>query len=332
MLTTTLDTSLLLDLIKSQPRQIPFGSLEENIYWNSFWKFLKSETHLQITNFNNSVDFQGYELFLNDLTSGRNESKLNLLELPFRKSHNFKLGSDIKPNNCFFINEPDLSAQVNYRKNNGYFFSFMEDYKKQYEKLALLNLNKTLIIRENTRINKLKSWSDISTYLTPFTDLIFIDNYIFKDENLHKYNLIPLLNTLDKSTPVSYNLLFISYEGDKERINVDHVYSELLKLRNTNHLKFELSIFIAKSEFKEHDRGLFMNYLRIRSGDSFNYFGENGEILTKGTDIEFYPYTDSVNSVNSNLILQSIHLKIKKNIHKRWLFRGNLSNRLFEIT
>jgi len=328
MLTTTLDTTLLLDLIKSQPRQIPFGSLEENIYWNSFWRFLKSETHLQIYNFNSSVDFQGFEIFLNELTTGRNESEIHISESPFSIPRNFKLGANIKPNNCFFINEPNKTSQLNYRKHNGYFFSFLEDYKKQYESLALLKLCKNLVIRENTRINILKKWSDISPYLTPFTDMVFIDNYIFKDENLHDNNLIPLLKTLDKSTPVGYNLFFVSYEDTKEKIDVNHVFTKMLKIRKENELKFELGVFIAKSEFKEHDRGIFMNYLRIRSGDSFNYFGADGELLTNGTDIEFYSYAESMNSLNSSRILEDINTKIKRNIHKKGVFKGNPSNRL----
>lgn len=37
----------------------------------------------------------------------------------------------------------------------------------------------------------------------------------------------------------------------------------------------------------EHDRTILMNYKRIKSGDTFNYFKSDGTIQTKGREIQY---------------------------------------------
>lgn len=41
-----------------------------------------------------------------------------------------------------------------------------------------------------------------------------------------------------------------------------------------------------RSIFDEHDRTLFTNYLRLKSGDSFNYFSSSGSKITNGREMD----------------------------------------------
>lgn len=58
------------------------------------------------------------------------------------------------------------------------------------------------------------------------------------------------------------------------------------EIKQRNELNFALELVIADRVFKEHDRGIFMNYHVIRSGGSFNYFNSAGKSITS-TDITF---------------------------------------------
>ena len=60
---TIIDGAILLDFFKSQPKQIPFGTEEDNLIWNSFWSYIKSKTDLDVRNYKPDDIF--HEAFLN---------------------------------------------------------------------------------------------------------------------------------------------------------------------------------------------------------------------------------------------------------------------------
>jgi hypothetical protein len=56
--------------------------------------------------------------------------------------------------------------------------------------------------------------------------------------------------------------------------------------------------------------------MRIKSGDSFNYFLSNGTLATKGTELDVYPLTQSHKAFSSKIILKEIKEIIKFNKEK----------------
>ena len=63
---------------------------------------------------------------------------------------------------------------------------------------------------------------------------------------------------------------------------------------------------------KEHDRGIFMNYLWIKSGDSFNYFNQRNDIVTHGTDIQFLSMVSPDNFNSSKAVLENLSAIVNK--------------------
>ena len=113
--------------------------------------------------------------------------------------------------------------------------------------------------------------------------MLIIDNYIF-DKNVWESNLIELLKVFGARTPVKFNLLIVSFEGSKFKIDIN-IGNDLKNKLIQCGINCNLCIILAPTQLKEHDRTILTNYLRIKSGDSFNYFNSNGDYITKGTEI-----------------------------------------------
>ena len=332
MLTLAIDMDLIIDFYQSYIVRKKFESLDDAEFEYFFFKFLKAESNLEIYNYREKINDIDLNKILTQFTTGRGNGNTMRFANSFAITKNWTLNQDQNYKKCFFLKESNPDIHILMRINNGNLFSFNEEYRKSFEQLSLLKQNKTLLVRKEETRFSFRKWGDLSKYLLPFTDMVLVDNYIFNNEpfNYEKYNLIPLLKILQRSKKINYNLLIVSYEGTDRKIKVSEVYSNLLQIRKESDLKFNLGVFIATNEFKEHDRGIFMNYLRIRSGDSFsNYFDNDGQIKTVGTELNFLPYTESINAIISEEILRDIKLKIDKSIRKnKYCSAGNISNRL----
>ena len=68
-------------------------------------------------------------------------------------------------------------------------------------------------------------------------------------------------------------------------------------------------------KLKEHDRGIFTNFLRLKSGDSFNFLNSQGEVITN-TEIDIYPLTNHMLNKVNKITLESIERKINKSEEK----------------
>ena len=84
--------------------------------------------------------------------------------------------------------------------------------------------------------------------------------------------------------------------------------NRIIEERNIN---CNLQLVLAENEVKEHDRGIFTNYLRIKSGDSFNYFDSYGNVETKGTDITFASMTEPNERAAAKNVLYEVNKNIK---------------------
>ncbi len=325
MLKTTIDSSLIYEFFCSRPLPIPDGDEYENSRWLIFWEYLKSGSDVKILR---SLE-EKYPHFITALTSGRGNAKISFFENALN-THNGRLPKKTGVHETFFIEEKDKFKRKNYIDNNGHFFAFLDNFLERFEKLSLLLNEKNLHIRKNSTTNEFRSWENLGDWLLPFTDTIIIDSYLFADKSLISSNLERMLEVLNKATSVNKNVLIISYEGSKKEIIADDVYRTCQQIKSDKNLNINIGIILTNRIDKEHDRNIFFNYLRIKSGDSFNYFNSKGEVITKGTDLDFYPYS---NPKNFN-IAQSILSEVSKMINSQDLtfreenFRGNMKNGL----
>ena len=323
MLKTILDYSIFEHFTKSQPAQVPIGSAADNAYWINFWSYLKSNTDLTITHYHDQEN-----IFLNVLTTGRKGSKLSL-SANYKKPHKNQFPKDTDVQTVFFLNEPDEKEQEKYRRKNGFLFGFLNVYKEAWEKLSLIDKPKVLPVRKNIK-NNFNSWGQLSEYILPYTDLIIIDNYML-DESLWDVNLFKIIGKFSEKATVKFNLLLVSFA--KSAIAYQGIHEKIQAKLKLHNISCNLSIALAKRSFKEHDRGIFTNYLRIKSGDSFVYFDKNGKFLTSGTDIDFHSLSEQDKFNASEAALTNIkkiiqHLETDKEKDLR-LF-GNLKNGLLE--
>jgi len=325
MLHTVIDYNLFDHFTRHQPAQIPVGTAEENEYWHSFWKFLKEQSHVTLTNYQNQEN-----IFLNVLTTGRKGTKF-LPQEKFSKPHKYKFPKGQNPRSVFFLNEPEAAGQQKYRKQNGFLFGFPDDYPETWKKLSLLGKADVLPVRKDEE-KRFSKWDQLSEYITPFTDLIMVDNYMF-DESLWDYNLFEILRLFSQKTPVKFNLLLVSFADNKKLIGYANLGEKVKEKLKEMGISCNFSLVLAPQTLKEHDRGIFTNYLRIKSGDSFVYFDKTGKYLTKGTDIDFHTLA-SPNKFNaSEAALRNVariltELKTHPEREKR-LF-GDLKNGLLE--
>jgi hypothetical protein len=290
MLKTNFDYRILQDFYASKP-DISSDVAED---WIKYRNFLKSGTDLILTNTSISV-LPG---FINDLTTGRGNSKLVSKPEPLEFKGN-RIPYEYKINETFFLNDTDDKNQSEFRKNNPYFFGFITDHFNDFKKLALLKKEDILSVRDNNAENEFKSWDELEGYLLPFSDCIIIDNYLFSKRNLWGKNIGRILAKLDKSATVDYNLLIITYKGDNNEIEI----SEILDFLDELQLKGNISVIVTSKI--EHDRYIFMNYMRIKSGTTFNYFNQKSEPIVN-TEIEFYPYVNPKYYKKSGVILKHI--------------------------
>jgi hypothetical protein len=180
-------------------------------------------------------------------------------------------------------------------------FLYNEDYK--FEKKFKIG---------STYFNK---WADIERYSSCVTDILFIDNFILSDPSLIDANFISFLRILVSKSkyPIRIVLLVntdrvsLSFEDIRLKIRseIEQVtgckpFFTLVKVRDQRGVK----------SLAEHDRTICTNYLRIYSGDSFNYFKTNGEVITKGREIHISSLGDYENHALSNDLISDIQRKI----------------------
>lgn len=308
---TILNGNLLSTFLASQPERIPLGTEYENKRWNSLWEFLKCKTNLKLYNTEQLSELN--KLMLTTLCSGRNETTVCNIDKPF-SSHNNKIKCE-NPLTYFCLNEKNDTSRNKYRNKNGYLFAFNDELFASWERLSLLPLKNKYSVRRGLEQmpQNFTSWSILENYLTPFTDAVIIDNYLLSDPSLIPSNFEKILVELDKATPVKYRLSIYTYNGGDIRPLIGKVvFDSILEIKKRLQLKCDIELIVAKGKAKEHDRGIFTNYLTIRSGDSFNYFNSKNEIITNGTDITFGSMADIDERDAAFITLSELGEKIEK--------------------
>lgn len=155
------------------------------------------------------------------------------------------------------------------------------------------------------------SWEQLTTdnQLLPCTDIIINDRYLFKNqEGRVKYNingmLSALANNVKNRIDVVIFTLYDSFEfGQDKAFKI--IESTLTKVTGIKpNITFVCSVDKSKIP---HDRFVITNYRLLRSGDSFNYFNENGERVTNGGSLDI----DSLANHETYVFVESLLEKLQ---------------------
>ena len=132
----------------------------------------------------------------------------------------------------------------------------------------------------------LRCWDDLREFSLPLTDIIIGDPFVLskKDGNDTSQNIHNILNMLTYRSFCKTSLVvfvkpnFIDYDIQK-------IIRELRTTIKESTGK-GCSVTIIKTN-KEHDRTIITNYKRIKAGDSFTFWSDQGILLSKGKELDY---------------------------------------------
>jgi hypothetical protein len=334
MLKTYIDIKILSDFFHRRPEPVPIGSDHENEVWLNFWQFLKNSTELHLSG---KLEINETEsIFYTQLTSGRGDAPI-FVDDRFTKPYKNIIPKSHSIFSLYFIDDDDTNSQEKYRKINGYFFGFYEDYYEEWQRLNISNEPKKLTISKFSETNAVVNWDNIIGKIYSLTDVIICDNYLLNDPSLWESNLFPLIKALSLHAIKQFNILIYSFEGERHELlyDLDRIFEQISKNIKDSNISCKLGIILAPKKNKFKPRRIFTNYLFLNSDDSFNYFNSQGKIITRETDITYNPLTNYENVVHLKSSLSTLHKKFEEikntDVNRNRYTRGNLSNRLFEF-
>jgi hypothetical protein len=180
-------------------------------------------------------------------------------------------------------------------------FLFNNDYK----------FEKKLIIGDDN----FKTWTTIEKFALSVSDILFVDSYILSDATLIEHNFIKLLKTLVSKSRCKVNIVVL-VNTDKQAVAYDDLSKRVRQAVNEvtgvnpNFTLISVRHQRGVTSHAEHDRTIFTNYSRFYSGDTFNYFGPNGEKITKGRELHISSFGDFENHSVSLKLVEDLQLKI----------------------
>lgn len=156
-----------------------------------------------------------------------------------------------------------------------------------------------------------KDWQALKDYSSSISDILFIDGFILSDAEAIDFNLIPYLKILAAKAKCKLNLvLYVNYS------NVNVTYEDISKkirsaIESVTGIKPNFTLIKVRDQrgiesYAEHDRTIFTNYLRVYSGDTFNYFKADGTKRTKGREIHYSSFGDSENHMLASELVRGI--------------------------
>jgi hypothetical protein len=325
MLKLYLDYSIFCDFIEREPKSVLDVDKEFRKTWNALWDFIESGSDLTLINVPENTNDTAIR-YLTLLTKNRGKSIVRI-ERNFKAPFKCKFDLDEHFQSIFFLNEISEERKRKYVSANSIPVAFAENYLSEFSKLALLSYDKGKSVRKIQ--GNFNSWKDLENYLIHLSDVVIADNYLFSDKSLIESNFIGIVKKLYE-VKNDLNITIVTYNDPKHPFDLKKLVEEIkLRLKEFS-LKEKFNLILLNKDLKEHDRGIFTNFLRIKSGDSFNFFNSSGEIVTKGTELDFYSLQDKVHFNMTQVALDALKIASKKtNESKKHV---TIKNRLLNIT
>jgi hypothetical protein len=240
------------------------------------------------------INFEEGLIFLKKLTEGvENEKKIKFIEEKFParslKSNTHNHFNTEQLLSVYFINDSNLNSLMNREE---LLIADVGDEIKMFKTL-LLNNNDYKFDKKLRIGSEFSSWKILQEYKSPFIDLIIVDNFILSDKSLFETNLKGIIeNTLVSESRKKINIL-IFLKSNQNNIPFEELKTKIKSIV-VNKCKEVPNITLIK-HYSEHDRTILLNFIRIYSGDSFNYFLSNGQTTTKGKEIHFVSIVEKEN-------------------------------------
>ena len=135
-------------------------------------------------------------------------------------------------------------------------------------------------------------WEKLNSFVHPFTDLIIFDKYLFNNDELTiESNYEKLLQQLHAGKNIKTNIIIVTHPD-----NIHPTYDIISKTKEVVETLIgkKPNVTLLKYRTKpEHDRTIFTNYTRFKSGDSFNYFNNRNEKISAGRELDLKCLIDS---------------------------------------
>jgi len=138
---------------------------------------------------------------------------------------------------------------------------------------------------------QIANWNSLSEYIAQCSDILLADRYILSKRSMLRKNLYQIINALvKKSRDVCISIvLIVESKSVDTSIDLNDV-SDTIKENVKSIVGMAPNVTFMLCSPHEgtplfHDRLILTNYRAISSGDSFNYFREDGRINTGGFGI-----------------------------------------------
>lgn len=161
--------------------------------------------------------------------------------------------------------------------------------------------------------DEISRWEDVKKYISPTSDIIIYDRYLLSSPELYESNLYKLVKCLaDNATNEKINIVIVTlkevYDKSSKQVfepNWDDIYSNL---RSKVNKKFRPNItFVVATESRiKHDRYIITNYKMFTSGDTYNYFNNQGEKITSGSWFYANSLADKTNMAKAEKLLTDL--------------------------
>jgi hypothetical protein len=157
-------------------------------------------------------------------------------------------------------------------------------------------------------------WSDLSSFTLPLTDILIVDPFISSDRTLIETNLGQLIKVLCTNVRSKVNIVLYTDRGNSiDYPEISAVVRKFAKEVTGIGPNFTLVTYVKQrgvDSLAEHDRTVFTNYIRVNSGDTFNYFDSSGKVITKGRELHFSSLASNENYSLAKILLNDIQEKI----------------------
>ena len=174
---------------------------------------------------------------------------------------------------------------------------------------------------------KISSWEDLKEYVSPCTDIIIVDQFIFSSPELYQKNIYSLIRALCSKVKNSHvNIVVFTLKSNYNKLTStefepdwDTIYSKIRKCAE-KYSSFNVTFVTAsKQTLEEHDRTIFTNYKYFSSGDSYNYFDSNEAKITNGRYLHAHSHAYKDNESDAKKFLEDMQkiidsIKSKNNL------------------
>ena len=179
------------------------------------------------------------------------------------------------PYQVFFFNVSNAEKKTAIHTSHHFLYGFIDDYELTFNKLSKRSYHR---VGDIESFFDFSSWSEVLPDL-PVSEIIITDPFLVeenKGRNPLEENYFALLREIKRKYNIQSVLVFAP---TTDKITRTELETESGKIMG-NKVKFQL---LPLKRNKEHDRYIFLNYVYIDSGSSFNNRNKDGEVDVSST-------------------------------------------------